>query len=157
MLSGTVILVTDDQKYGNIRGDDGITRIFERLEQSLFELLSEGDAVTFLHINSPKGPAAADIKLKPCPYCTQVMHTTAHLSVCPLRPPSAAPPMQAVIKMPARIGSYMVHFVPFSSQPDRGRFYVYNLSNEEVGIFKRYGNAVVFCLGQGQLEFEDGN
>jgi len=148
MLEGTITLVTSDQKYGNLRGNDGITRIFERLEQSLFELLSEGDTVTFLHINSPKGPAATDIKLKPCPYCKQVMHTSAHLSVCPLRPSSMPPPLQAVIKMPARIGSYMVHFVPFSSQPDRGRFYVYNLENVESGVFKRYGNAVAFCLGQ---------
>jgi hypothetical protein len=51
------------------------------------------------------------------------------------------------MKMPARIGDHMVHFVPFPSQPDRGRFYVYDLSNNEVGMFVRYDNAANYALG----------
>lgn len=148
MLTGTITLITSDQRYGNLRGDDGISRIFERHEQSLRELLSEGDAVTFLPFNSPKGPAAAQVQLVACPYCQQAIHTTAHLSVCPQRAPGTVPPIQAVLKMPARIGDYMVHFVPFGSQPDRGRFYVYDLTNTEAGIFSRYDNAANFALGR---------
>lgn len=148
MLSGRITLITSDQKFGRLVGDDGITRLFERPEQSLMELLSEGDAVTFLHIRSEKGPAAVDVKLQPCPYCGAVMHTTAHMSVCPARPPGIAPPQQSVIQNPARIGDYLVNFVPFKSQVDRGRFYVYDMTNAEVGIFKSYDNAVRFCLGQ---------
>lgn len=148
MLTGTITLITSDQKYGNLRGDDGITRMFERPEQSLRELLSEGDAVTFLPFGSPKGPAASDVRLRPCPYCKKPIHTTAHFSVCAERPPGVVPPVQSVIKMPARIGEYMVQFVPFGSQPDRGRFYVMDLQNREAGIFARYDNASNFALGR---------
>jgi hypothetical protein len=78
------------------------------------------------------------------------------LSVCPSRPPTAPPPVQAVKMMPARVGEYMIHFVPFSTQADRGRFYVYDLSNAEVGLFKSYDNAVRFSLGQEVMkELED--
>jgi hypothetical protein len=148
MLTGTITLITSDQKYGNVRGDDGITRIFERPEQSLFELLNEGDQVMFVPHRSDKGPAAADLSLVPCPHCKQVIHTSAHLSVCPLRPPGAPPPLQAVKQMPARVGEMMIRFVPFTSQPERGRFYVTGLNNEERGVFDRYENAVAFALGK---------
>lgn len=154
MLAGIITLVTQDQKYGNLRGHDGITRIFERQEQSLRELLSEGDEVTFLHIHSPKGPAATNVQLTPCPYCKKSMRSAAHMCVCPMRPPSMAPPLRAVLMTPARIGDYMVHFVPFPSQPDRGRFFVYNMSNEEVGMFAKYGNAVAFTMGKPPIEPE---
>ena len=147
MQTGKITLITVDQKYGHLRGDDGITRLFERPEQSLVELLSEGDEVTYLPHNSSKGPAASDVKLLPCPYCKNIMHTSAHMSVCPARAPMTPPPLQAVIKQPARIGEFMVHFVPYASQPDRGRFYLYDLSNAEMGIFKSYDNAVRFATG----------
>jgi cold shock CspA family protein len=155
-LTGRIRLVTSDQKYGTVRGDDGIERYFERPEQSSMELLSEGDEVTFMHYHTTKGAAAADVKLKPCPYCKQPMHTAAHMSVCPDRAPGIPPPMQAVKLMPARIGEFMVHYVPFGSQPDRGRFYLYDLTNVEVGMFKHFDNAVRFAIGLEILkEFED--
>lgn len=147
MLKGTIILITSDQRYGTLRGDDGIDRLFERPEQSLRELLSEGDRVTFLAHNSSKGAAASGVQLEACPYCQKPMHTSAHMSVCPMRPPGVPPPQQAVKMQPARIGGYMVHWVPFSSQADRGRFFVYDLSNVEVGTFIRFDNAVNFALG----------
>jgi cold shock CspA family protein len=156
MLTGKVRLITTDQKYGSIIGDDGGERLFERAEQSSLELLSEGDEVTFQHFHSTKGAAAADVKLKPCPYCKKPMHTSAHMSVCPSRPANMAPPMQAVKAMPARIGEFMVHFVPYGSQPDRGRFYLYDLTNAEVGMYKHYDNAVRFATGLPILtEFEE--
>lgn len=155
-LSGRITLITQDQKYGHLVGDDGINRLFERPEQSLMELLSEGDAVTFQHIHSEKGPAAMDVKLQPCPYCKEPIRTVAHLSVCPLRPPSMPPPQQAVIQSPARVGAHLITFVPFSSQPGRGRYHVYDLTNVQVGLFKAYDNAVRFALGQPVLtELED--
>lgn len=149
MLRGVVTLVTTDQRYGNVRGDDGISRIFERPEQSLIEILNEGDEVNFVPHRSDKGPAAADLSLTPCQHCKQVMHTSAHLSVCPSRPPGVPPPLAAVKQMPARIGEMMIRFVPFSSQPERGRFYVTNLLNiGQPGIFDRYDNAIAFALGR---------
>jgi hypothetical protein len=150
-MRGTIGLITEDQKYGRLVGEDGITRLFERPEQSLVELLSEGDEVTFLAHRSDKGPAASDVKLALCAYCQQIMHTSAHLSVCPSRPPNTPPPLQAVKKMPARVGEMMIHFVPFSSQPERGRFFVYNLKNEETGKFDRYDSACNFALGKEQI------
>lgn len=148
MMRGTITLITTDQKYGNVRGDDGITRIFERPEQSLVEVLNEGDEVTFVPHRSDKGPAASDLSLTPCAHCKQIMHTSAHLSVCPSRPDSVPPPLQAVKQMPARVGDSMIRFVPFSSQPDRGRFFVSNLTNQETGKFDRYENAIAFALGR---------
>jgi hypothetical protein len=148
MLKGKIILITSDQKYGNLLGDDGITRQFERPEQSLLEMLSEGDTVVFTPGRSEKGPAAYDVKLEPCMYCHSIMHTVAHLCVCPLRPASNPPPVQAVKQVPARIGEMIVYFVPNASQPQRGRFRVYNLQNEEAGIFDRYDAACNFALGK---------
>jgi cold shock CspA family protein len=144
---GTIKILTEDQKYGTLIGEDGISRLFERPEQSLVELLSEGDEVMFLAHRSDKGPAASDVKLVPCPYCGLIIHTSAHLSVCLQRPATSPPPLQAVKKLPARVGDKLIQFQPFGSQPDRGRFFVYNLQNEEVGTFDRYDNACAFALG----------
>jgi cold shock CspA family protein len=148
-MKGVIKIITTDQRYGTLISEDGIQRLFERPEQSLVELLSEGDEVQFVAHRSDKGPAASDVHLQPCPYCHDVIHTTAHLSVCPQRPPSVAPPMQAVKMMPARISQSMISFVPFSSQPERGRFIVHNLTtNQQTGTFDRYGDAVDFALGR---------
>jgi hypothetical protein len=147
-VKGRVLLITEDQKYGTLEGEDGVRREFERPEQSLNELLAENDAVNFVPHRSDKGPAASGVMLDRCQYCQTVMHTSAHLSVCPQRPPNSPPPLQSVKKMPARVGEMMIHFVPFGSQPERGRFFVYDLQNVEVGKFDRYDAACDFALGR---------
>lgn len=157
MMRGTITLITTDQKYGNVRGDDGISRIFERPEQSLIEVLNEGDEVNFMPHRSDKGPAAADLSLVPCQHCGKVIHTSAHLSTCPMRPPGVPPPLAAVKQMPARVGEMMIRYVPFGSQPERGRFFVSSLGNNaEVGKFSRYENAIAFALGREPVLPEDG-
>jgi cold shock CspA family protein len=145
-MKGTIKIITSDQMYGTLIGEDGTERLFHRPESSLIELLSEGDAVLFTPTRTDKGPGATAIHLQPCPYCEKPIHTAGHMSKCPDRPQREAPPLHSVKLVPAVIGNAIVHFIPNVTQPQRNRFHIYSFSGGLIGKVDRYDAAVEIAL-----------
>lgn len=63
--SGTVVRLVRDRGFGFVRDtDSGLEFFFHRstcAEGTHFEVLNEGDAVTFVSLTGPKGPRAEQV------------------------------------------------------------------------------------------------
>ena len=62
---GFVKRLVKDRNYGFIRGDNRMEYFFHREDfEDQWELLGEGDQVTFDDVVSQKGPRAANVRFK---------------------------------------------------------------------------------------------